>query len=71
MWEQILTLALKDGIWATLFVVLLVYSLKDSGKREKKYQETIKDLSTHLGVVKDIKKEVKEIKKYVFNRYLT
>lgn len=62
MWQQILELALTNGIWSALFVGLLIYQLKDSAKREKKYQDTIQKLSTHLDVVNDIKEEIKEIR---------
>jgi NO-binding membrane sensor protein with MHYT domain len=71
MWEQIFNMALSNGIWATLFVGLLVFQLKDSGKREKKYQDTIKELSLHLGVVNDIKEEVQEMKTYILKRKLS
>ncbi len=62
MWDEIFKLALSNGIWATMFVGLLIYLLKDSSKREKKYQETITKLGSHLGVVEDIKEEIKEIR---------
>jgi len=62
MWENILNLALSHGLWAALFVGLMVYVLKDSAKREKKYQETIKGLVSRLQVVEDIKKDVEDIK---------
>ena len=55
-------LALTNGIWSALFVGLLVYELKDSSKREKKYQETIQKLNTHLEIVNDIKEEVNELR---------
>ena len=66
MWQEVLQLAVKNGLWAVLFLALLVFVLKDSKNREDKYQETIKDLTTHLGVVNDIKKEVEEVKEIVF-----
>ena len=68
MWEEVFNLAIGNGIWATLFVGLLVFQLKDSGRREKKYQKTIEELSKHLGVVKDIKEEVQEIKQVVYKK---
>ena len=61
MINQIMELALSNGLWATLFVGLLLYILKDTSSREKKYQITIASLSNHLAVVNDIKEEVKEI----------
>lgn len=62
MWEEIFNQALANGIWAVLFVSLLVYQLKDSAKREKKYQDTISKLNQHLDIVEDIKDEIKEIR---------
>lgn len=67
MWQDILELALTNGIWSALFVGLLIYQLKDSAKRERKYQDTIQKLSTHLDVVQDIKEEIKEIRSTVLN----
>ena len=37
MWEEIFNLALNNGLWAVLFLMLLVYVLKDSKSRESKY----------------------------------
>ena len=68
MWEQILDLAIKNGLWAVLFLGLFVFVLKDSKQRENKYQQTIKELTQHLGVVNDIKKEVEEVKEVVFKK---
>lgn len=63
--EQIVTMAIGNGIFAVLFVFLLFYQLKDSSKREKKYQDTIKSLSKSIEVVTDIKENVLEIKNLV------
>ena len=62
MWEQILNLAIKNGLFAVLFLGLLIYVLRDSNKREKKYQQTIESLSKHLDVVEDMKEDIKQIK---------
>ena len=70
MWAEVFNLALTNGLWSALFVGLLIFQLKDSGKREKKYQDTIKELSEHLGVVGDIKEEVQEMKHYILNKKL-
>ncbi|MFA6860315.1 MAG: BhlA/UviB family holin-like peptide [Clostridia bacterium] len=61
MWTEIANLAVSNGIFAALFVALLLYTLKDSANREKKYTETIKKLSCQLDVVSDIKKSVETI----------
>ena len=65
MWSDILNIAISNGIFAALFVALLVYELKDSNQREKKYQKTIDNLANRLGVVQDIKDDVSEIKNVV------
>jgi len=70
MWEQIFQMAIGNGIWAALFVALLVFELRDSNKREKKYQDTISKLSDNLSVVNDIKEEVQEVKTIVLNKKL-
>jgi hypothetical protein len=68
MWEEILNLALNNGIWAALFVSLMVYLLRDTGRREKKYQEIqalnekiITGLSDDLRVVCEIETRVEDI----------
>ena len=65
MWEEIFNLALSNGLWSAMFLGLLIYQLKDSAKREKKYQDTIVDLTKNLGIVQIIKSEVQEIKDLV------
>lgn len=65
MWNEVLQLAIKNGLWAVLFSALLIFVLKDSNKRESEYQQTIKDLTVHLGIVKEIKQEVEEVKNMV------
>jgi len=62
MWEEIVNLAIQNGLFAVLFLGLLIYSLRDSNKREKKYQQTIESLNKHLDIVEDIEKNVNEIK---------
>ena len=62
MWDKILNLALSNGIWAVLFLMLLVFQLKDSKTREAKYQKTIENLGDALQVVKEVKEDVEEIK---------
>jgi len=61
--EEFLQLAMDHGIIATLFTGLLVYVLRDSAKREKRYQGLIAELSESLQIVKEIHDDVTEIKK--------
>lgn len=65
MWQDIINIIISNGIFAVLFVSLLFIQIKDSKKREEKYQEAIKKLSHHLDVVEDISEDVKEMKKII------
>ena len=67
MWEKLLDLAITNGIWAVMFLGLLIYLLKDSRTREVKYQETIKELNKTLNVVNEIKEDITEIKQEIIS----
>ena len=71
MWSDIFNIALSNGIFAALFVALLVYVLKDSRKRESKYQNIIDVLSNKLSTVDEIKEDVSEIKQCLISNCLT
>lgn len=58
MWDSILETAISNGLFASLFVALFIYMIKDGSKREKRYQETISDLTTRLSVVKELDENV-------------
>ena len=62
MWEELIKLAVSNGIWAVLFLGLLVYQLRDSASREVKYQQTIESLTDKLDVVEDIRGDIVDIK---------
>ena len=62
MWQEIVNLAISNGLFAVLFLGLFVYQLKDSRAREIKYQETIEKLGSSLEIVKSVKEDVEEIK---------
>ena len=62
MWEKLFNLALSNGIWAVLFLGLLIFVLRDSKIRETKYQGTIDSLGKSLEVVHHVKEDVQEIK---------
>ncbi len=68
MWEEIVNLAIQNGLFAVLFLGLLIFLLKDSSKREKKYQQTIESLNRHLDIVEDIEKDVVEIKQNITDK---
>lgn len=62
MWEQIVNVAISNGLFAVMFLGLLVYQLKDSKSREQKYQDTITRLGNALEIVKSVKEDVEDIK---------
>lgn len=68
MWEKIVDLAVTNGLWAVMFLGLLVYLLKDSRAREIKYQNTISSLNKSLNIVEDIKEDVCRIKNKMFSK---
>ena len=61
---QQVTFWIQQGPFALLFVSLLVYVMRDSKAREKKYQETIDKLVDKLSVVDAIKGDIEDLKKY-------
>lgn len=67
MWNDVFNVAISNGIFAVMFVALLVYVLKDSRKRESKYQNIIDILSIKLNTVEEIKQDVSEIKQCLTN----
>lgn len=62
MWDEVFNLAISNGLFAVLFCVLLVYQLKDSAKREGKYQSTISELIEKFEILNEIKEDNKQIK---------
>ena len=63
MWEEIIRIAVSNGIFAVLFCSLLIYQLKDSAKREKKYQQTIGELVEKFDLLIEIKADNEQIKR--------
>lgn len=63
MWESVIDTVVANGAWAVLFCLLLIFELKDSRKREEKYQKTIFTLGEDLGVVREVADDVKDIKR--------
>lgn len=61
MWEKILESALANGIWAVLFLIMLVFQLKDSRQREEKYQNVISQLSENIGSLDILNNRISDI----------
>ncbi|GAA0076209.1 hypothetical protein UT300005_05870 [Clostridium sp. CTA-5] len=60
--DEIMKMALSQGLGYALFVFLLLYVLKTTGDRENRYQDLLDALAEKFYVVEDIKEDVKEIK---------
>ena len=65
IWNEVISVVVSNGIFATLFVFLFFYQLKDSSRREKAYQETIENLTERLEVVEEVKNEVTHLKEHL------
>jgi len=61
MWDKIIEYMAANGVWALLFLGLLVYQLQDSKKREEKYTATITSLTEGLNALEGIKQDIKNI----------
>lgn len=66
--DILMQLIQSQGIWAVLFVFLLLYTIKKNDKldeiqdsREKKYQEVISELTDQLSIVNIINKKLDSI----------
>ena len=46
--ENILEVALQQGIWAALYIYLFFRMLKENAQREEKYQQMIDTLSQNI-----------------------
>ena len=65
MIDEIINLAISNGLWAVLFVLSFLYQISNSQKREQKYQNIIDNLTNSLGIVKSIDTQIKSINKEV------
>ena len=62
LWTSLLGLVSESGIWAMLFVALLIILIRNNNNREAKYQQIINKLSSSLKVVEEIKEDVEDLK---------
>ncbi|MBQ7603067.1 MAG: bacteriocin [Clostridia bacterium] len=65
MIDEIINLAISNGLWAVLFVMLFLYQIQNSQKRERKYQDIIDSLTNSLGIIKNIDSNIKALSKSV------
>ena len=61
MWEEIMKLAIGNGLWAALSCALLGYLLRDSRRREQKYIEIIESLAERMKLVDKIKEDTETL----------
>lgn len=62
IWNVILSLVSESGVWAMLFLALLIILIKSNNEREKKYQNIIEKLGNSLKKVEEIKEDVEDLK---------
>ena len=67
IWNEIISIVVSNRVFAVLFVWLFLYQLKDSSKRETKYQQTIEKLTTSLQVLKEVQQDITDIKEFLRN----
>lgn len=60
--DELINLALKEGLGYGMFACLLVYVLKTTGERETRYQNLLDKLAENFNLVENIQEDVKEIK---------
>lgn len=62
MTETLINEAVKSGIWAVLFVTLLIYVIRENKARESEYQTIIKQLNCEIiGKANDNQRVVGEV----------
>lgn len=62
IWSMILSLVSESGVWAMLFLALLIILIKSNNEREQKYQNIIEKLGNSLRKVEEIKEDVEDLK---------
>lgn len=60
--DDLISIALKEGLGYGMFACLLVYVLKTTGERESRYQNLLDTLAEKFNLVENIQEDVKEIK---------
>lgn len=73
--DEIFNMAMSQGVWAALSVVLIFYILKAQEnrdarqeEREKNYQSIIAEITHKLGVVLEVKEQLHEIKEKLLDK---
>ncbi|NWK10397.1 BhlA/UviB family holin-like peptide [Clostridium cadaveris] len=66
--DELLKAGLSQGLGYGMFVFLLIYVLKTTGDREKRYQDLLDKLTAKFNIVENVQDDVKEIKSHLFNK---
>ena len=61
MWDEVIKIAINYGLMSALFVALLVWVLRDSSQREKRYQSMLDKMHDALSVMNEIQQTTKKI----------
>lgn len=64
--DELLKVAFTQGFGYGLFVLLLLYVLRTTGEREKRYQDLLDKLTEKFNIVENVQDDVKEIKNHIF-----
>ena len=62
IWNVVVSIVSESGVWAMLFVTLLIILITSNNKREEKYQEIIRALANALKKVEEVKEDVEDVK---------
>ncbi|ASN72265.1 hypothetical protein 10S12_3 [uncultured Caudovirales phage] len=60
--DELIKAGINQGLGYGLFVFLLLYVLKTTGDRERRYQDLLDKLTEKFGIVENVQKDVTEIK---------
>lgn len=66
--DELINVAMKQGLGYGMFACLLVYVLKTTGERENRYQNLLDTLAEKFNLVEHIQEDVKEIKNKINER---
>ncbi|ADQ04411.1 hypothetical protein Calow_0843 [Caldicellulosiruptor owensensis OL] len=61
MEQEIIKLAMSQGLWAVLFVALLFYVLRENSKRESELRKTIDNLAEKFEILKSIEESLRAL----------
>jgi hypothetical protein len=66
--DELIKAGLNQGLGYGLFVFLLLYVLKTTGDRERRYQDLLDKLTEKFNIVENVQGDVKEIKEHIFRK---